>query len=339
VYKMTPAGKLTTLHNFTYGKDGANPYDALVQGRDGNYYGTAQYGGAHGLGVVFKITPQGTMTTLHSFNSSDGSEPEAGLIQGTDGNFYGTTYNGGGAGGYGTAFKMTPAGVLTTLHFFEDGVDGRSIVSGLVQTRDGNFYGTTSLGGPLGYGTVYSMTPAGEVTVLHNFDVTDGASPNLLFLATDGNFYGTTISGGANGDGTVFEVTSSGALTTLHNFDGTDGSLTFAGPTQSTDGNLFGTTQLGGSKNDGTVFQVRVGLGAFVKTLPASGKVGSGVKILGTNLIGATSVIFNGTAAAFTVVSATEITTAVPGAAISGPVQVTTPSGTLVSNEAFQVTH
>jgi uncharacterized repeat protein (TIGR03803 family) len=195
VYKMTPAGKLTTLHNFTYGKDGANPYDALVQGRDGNYYGTAQYGGAHGLGVVFKITPQGTMTTLHSFNSSDGSEPEAGLIQATDGNFYGTTYNGGGAGGYGTAFKMTPAGVLTTLHYFEDGVDGRSIVSGLVQTSDGNFYGTTSLGGPLGYGTVYSMTPAGEVTVLHNFDVTDGASPNLLLLATDGNFYGTTISG------------------------------------------------------------------------------------------------------------------------------------------------
>jgi uncharacterized repeat protein (TIGR03803 family) len=134
-------------------------------------------------------------------------------------------------------------------------------------------------------------------------------------------------------------VTSSGALTTLHNFDGTDGSLTFAGPTQSTDGNLFGTTQLGGSKNDGTVFQVQVGLGAFVKTLPASGKVGVGVKILGTNLIGATSVIFNGTAAAFTVVSATEITTTVPAAAISGPVQVTTPSGTLVSNEVFQVTH
>jgi uncharacterized repeat protein (TIGR03803 family) len=336
VYKITPAGKLTTLHSFNF-SDGYNPCDALVQGADGNFYGTTTYGGAHLLGNVFKITPQGVVTNLHSFDSSDGSEPEASVIQGTDGNFYGTTYNGGAAGSYGTVFKMTPAGVLTTLHFFEDDIDGRSIVSGLVQASDGNFYGTTSLGGPLGYGTFYVMTPTGAVTVLHNFDITDGDSPNLLLLGTDGNFYGTTIGGGVNGDGTVFEATSQGTVTTLHTFTGPDGDFVFAGPAQATDGNLYGVTQLGGSKNDGVVFQMQIGLGAFVKTVPTSGMVGISVKILGTSLTGATSVSFNGTAAAFTIVSATEITTTLPAGATTGTVQVTTRSGMLKSNLAFRV--
>jgi uncharacterized protein (TIGR03437 family) len=111
----------------------------------------------------------------------------------------------------------------------------------------------------------------------------------------------------------------------------------FAGPAQATDGNLYGVTQLGGSKNDGTVFQVKVGLGPFVKTVPASGRVGAKVKILGTSLTGATSVSFNGTAAAFTVVSATEIAATAPAGATTGTVQVTAPSGTLLSNVAFQV--
>jgi uncharacterized repeat protein (TIGR03803 family) len=337
IYKITPAGKLTTVHSFAF-NDGYNPYDALVQGSDGNYYGTTTYGGAHLLGNVFKMTPQGVVTNLHSFNSSDGSEPESGLIQGTDGDLYGTTYNGGLSGGYGTAFKITSSGVFTTLHFFQDSVDGDAIVSGLVQGNDGNFYGTAS-GGPLGYGTVYVMTPTGTVTVLHNFDVTDGDNPNLLVLGTDGNFYGTTIGGGANGDGVLFEITPSAAFSILHTFTGPDGDFIFAGPMQATDGNLYGTTQLGGSKNEGTVFQQNVGLGAFVKTLPRAAKVGAGVKILGNNLTAATGVTFNGTAAAFTVVSATEITTTLPAGATTGTVQVTTPGGTLSSNVAFQVTH
>ncbi|HEV2379931.1 MAG TPA: choice-of-anchor tandem repeat GloVer-containing protein [Terriglobia bacterium] len=336
VYKITPAGKLTTLHSFNF-SDGYNPYDALIQATDGNFYGTTQFGGAHLLGNVFKMTPQGVVTNLHSFNSSDGSEPEAGVIQGSDGNFYGTTYNGGSSGSYGTVFKMTPEGVLTTLHFFSDETDGRAIVSGLVEASDGNFYGTASLGGPLGYGTIYTITPAGALTVLHNFDTTDGSSPNLLLLGTDGNFYGTTISSGANGDGTVFEITPQGALTTLHNFDKTDGDLPFAGPAQGTNGNLYGVTQFGGSKSDGTVFQLGVGLGPFVKTVPASGKAGASVTILGNKLTGATSVSFNGTPATFKIVSATEITTTVPAGATTGTVQVNTPGGTLFSNLVFQV--
>ena len=335
IYKITPTGKLTTMHSFAF-SDGYNPYDALVLGSDGNYYGTTTFGGAHLSGNVFKMTPQGVVTNLHSFNTSDGSEPEAGLIQGIDGNFYGTTYTGGGAGGYGTAFKITAAGVFTSLHSFNDDVDGRAVVPGLVEGTDGNFYGAAG-GGPTGYGTIYSMTPTGTVTVLHNFDVTDGDNANTLVLGTDGNFYGTTIGGGANGDGVAFEITPQGAYTVLHTFTGTDGDFIFAGPTQATDGNLYGTTQLGGSKNDGTVFRLGVGLGAFVKTLPVAAKVGAGVKILGNSLKGATSVTFNGTAAAFTVVSATEITTTVPAGATTGTVQVNTPSGTLLSNVAFQV--
>jgi uncharacterized repeat protein (TIGR03803 family) len=335
VYKITPAGKLTTLHSFAF-SDGYNPYDALVLGSDGNYYGTTTFGGAHLAGNVFKMTPQGVVTNLHSFSTSDGSEPEAGLIQGTDGNFYGTTYTGGGAGGYGTAFKITPAGVFTSLHSFDDSVDGRAVVPGLVEGNDGNFYGAAS-GGPTGYGTIYSMTPTGTVTVLHNFDVTDGDNANTLVLGTDGNFYGTTIGGGVNGDGVVFEITPSGSYTVLHTFTGPDGDFIFAGPMQATDGNVYGTTQLGGSKNDGTVFQLKVGLGAFVKTVPVSAKVGAGVKILGNSLPGATSVTFNGSAATFHVVSATEITTTVPAGATTGTLQVTTPSGTLSSNVGFRV--
>jgi len=336
VYKITPTGKLTTLHSFSF-TDGYNPYDALVQGSDGNFYGTTTYGGTHLIGNVFKMTPQGVVTNLHSFNSSDGSEPEAGLIQGTDGNLYGTTYTGGAAGSYGTAFKITPAGVFTSLHFFEDGVDGRQIVPGLVQGTDGNFYGTAGGGGPLGYGTVYSMTPEGTVTVLHNFDITDGDAPNTLMLGTDGNFCGTTISGGANGDGVLFEITPQGSYTVLHTFTGPDGDFIFAGPMQATDGNLYGTTQLGGSKNDGTVYKVGVGLGAFVKSVPTAGKVGASVKILGNSMTGATSVSFNGTAATFHVVSATEITATVPSGATTGTIQVSTASGTLSSNVGFQV--
>jgi uncharacterized repeat protein (TIGR03803 family) len=337
VFKITQRGTLTTLHSFNI-SDGYNPYATLVQGTDGSFYGTTESGGAHILGTVFKMTPQGTLTTLHSFNSTDGSSPEAALIQDTDGNFYGTTYN-GGTEGYGTAFKMTPGGTLTLLHVFSDQTEGSAIVSGLVQASDGDFYGSTTRGGPNSYGAVYTMTSTGTVTVLHGFNATDGASPNALVLATDGNFYDTTISGAANIDGTVFEITPQGVLTTLHTFNGSDGADSFAGLVQHTTGKFYGTTRVGGSKNDGTVFRLDVGLGAFAKTVPTAGKVGAKVKILGTSLTGATSVSFNGVSSAFTVVSASEITTTVPTGATTGTVQVTAPGGTLLSNLAFRVTH
>jgi uncharacterized repeat protein (TIGR03803 family) len=356
VFKITPEGTLTTLHSFCskmYCADGAGP-GGLVQATDGNFYGATWEGGAYGRGTVFKITPGGTLTRLYSFcaqtNCTDGQWPSA-LVQGTDGNFYGTTVIGGTCGarffGCGTVFKITPRGTLTTLHRF-DGTDGVNPRAGLVLATDGNFYGTTSEGAACptwGCGTVFQITPGGTLTTLHNFDGTDGANPYAgLVQATDGSFYGTTELGGANGWGTVFTITPGGTLTTLHSFDDTDGSNPSA-LVQATDGNLYGTTQNGGANTGtrdcdlgcGTIFSLAVGLGPFVETLPTFGEVGATVMILGTDLTGATSVTFDGTAATFTVVSSSEITTTVPSGAATGKVQVTTPQGTLISNVDFGV--
>jgi uncharacterized repeat protein (TIGR03803 family) len=162
-----------------------------------------------------------------------------------------------------------------------------------------------------------------------------------LVRATDGNLYGTTVHGGANNDGTIFKITPGGTLTTLYSFCSqsacADGSQPYAGIVQDTNGKFYGTASSGGATNDGAVFSLSVGLHPFVETQPASGKVGTAVNILGTDLTGATRVTFNGISAAFTVVSASEITTAVPAGAATGTVQVITPRGALSSNISFRV--
>jgi uncharacterized repeat protein (TIGR03803 family) len=254
-----PAQTFTTLHIFD-GTDGEYPAAGLVQGTDGNFYGTTGYGGAttctYGCGTIFKITPAGTLTTLHSFDYTDGEYPlGVGLVQATDGNFYGTTYS-GAAYGYGTVFKITPASALTTLHSF-DSTDGANPKRGLLQATDGNFYGTTHSGGAYGYGTVFKITPASALTTLHSFDSTDGADPEAgLVQGTDGSFYGTTYFGGAYNYGTIFKITPAGTLTTLHSFDYTDGEYPLGGGlVQATDGNFYGTTSEG-ANGYGTVFKI-----------------------------------------------------------------------------------
>jgi uncharacterized repeat protein (TIGR03803 family) len=345
VFRITLSGMLTTLHSFCSQyrcPDGGYLYAGLVQAADGNFYGTTSAGGANDRGTVFKITPSGMLTTPHSFDGTDGSYPYAGLVRATDGNFYGTTVE-GGAHGKGTVFKITPGGMLTTLHSFAGfPTDGSLPYAGLVQATDGNFYGTTVGGGAHNRGTVFKITPGGMLTTLQSFDGTDGQDLYAgLVQATDGNFYGTTYEGGSNacsfGCGTVFKITPSGMLTTLHSFDGTDGSYPYAGLVQDTNGTFYGTTRLGGAHSYGAVFSLSVGLGPFVETQPTSGKVGAAVKILGTNLTGATSVTFNGTSAVFKVVSSSEITTTVPAGATTGKVKVVTPHGTLSSNVRFRV--
>ncbi len=255
-----PAQTVTILASFT-GANGANPQSSLVRGTDGNFYGTTYAGGANDLGTVFKITPSGTLTMLHSFQGpfSDGSTPFASLVQGTDGNFYGTTGS-GGSFGIGTVFKMTPSGTLTILHSFS-GADGAAPESELVQGSDGNFYGTTSQVGLNGVGTVFKITPGGTLTTLTSFGQS-GVSPyGGVVQATDGNFYGTTYAGGTGSSctgscGIIFKMTPSGTLTTLHNFNGTDGARPQASMVQGTDGNLYGTTFEGGTNNAGTVFKI-----------------------------------------------------------------------------------
>jgi len=366
VFRITPSGMLTTLYSFCAKAkcaDGELPSGGLVQATDGNFYGTTRSGGrgqyclAAGApcGTVFKITPDGALTTLYSFCGQpfclDGAEPVGALIQAKDGSLYGTTYS-GGAYGNGVVFKILRNGTFATVHslqFFE----GANPVAGVIQATDGNFYGSATQGGiHHDYGTVYKMTSTGTVRA-HSFNGADGITPyGALVQGTDGNFYGTTGEGGSGngssiacnpprGCGTLFRITSKGSLTSLYSFclqaNCPDGAGPAGGLVQGTDGNFYGTTSAGGSNNNGTVFVLSVGLGPFVKTLPTSGKVGAPVIILGTNLTGASSVTFNGTPATFTVVSSSEITTAVPTGATSGTVQLTTASSVLLSNVRFQV--
>jgi len=166
IFKITPGEGLTTLHNFcspSYCLDGAFPYAGLVQGGDGNFYGTT-LGGDNAKGTVFRITPSGTLTSLHWFcsqkspagNCLDGQNLYAGLVQGSDGNLYGTTAN-GGAYGNGEVFGITPSGVLSVIHSFSGGADGGNPYTGLIQGSDGNFYGMTYSGGANGQGTVFKL--------------------------------------------------------------------------------------------------------------------------------------------------------------------------------------
>ena len=239
------------LHTFT-GGDGSSPESALVQGSDGNFYGTTFYGGASSAGTIFVITPAGVLSTLHNFSGSDGLDPATSLVEGSDGNFYGTAQyggEGGGREGFGTVFMITPAGKFTRLHRF-DGSDGSEPSGPLVQGTDGNFYGTTGAGGANGNGAVFVITPAGSFTLLHSFDTSDGSQPGGgLVLGIDGNFYGATVGGGADDAGTVFQLTPAGGLTTLHSFSYTDGSEPF-GLVQGSDGNFYGTTYQGGADED-----------------------------------------------------------------------------------------
>jgi uncharacterized repeat protein (TIGR03803 family) len=256
-----PAQTLTTLVNFN-GTDGNQPNVSLVQGIDGNLYGTTTLGGTDGDGTVFKMTPTGTLATLHGFTGgNDGRFPYAGLLLGTDGNFYGTTSGGGANLFYGTVFKITSGGMLTTLHSF-DSTDGSEPLAGLVQAANGSFYGTTASGGANHDGTVFKITPEGALTTLYNFGGTDGAYPMAaLIQAANGNLYGTTYQGGANGLGTVFKVTLGGMLTTLHSFAGypSDGEEPYSALVQASNGSFYGTTWVGGADDDGTVFKITSG--------------------------------------------------------------------------------
>ncbi|MFZ0279723.1 MAG: choice-of-anchor tandem repeat GloVer-containing protein [Candidatus Sulfotelmatobacter sp.] len=375
VFTMSLSGTLWTLHSFDLA-DGSSPA-ALLQARDSNFYGVVEGGGANtgpncpqGCGAVFKMTLDDTLTTIYNFCSqaecADGAGPDS-LVQGADGNFYGTTNaDGNGANcvsadNCGTVFKITPEGTLTTLYRFcsQAACADGSLPTGLVQATDGNFYGVTTVGGvtnnlcPSGCGTLFRITPAGALTTLYSFcsqaACADGITPvGVPIQATDGNLYATTTAGGsstncpsANGCGTLFKITLSGTLAVLHQFVGTDGSDA-RGLMQATDGNFYGTTSAGGnsickSVGCGTVYILSEGLGPFVITVPTSREVGQCVRILGTDLIGATSVTFNGVSASFIVVSATEITATVPAGATTGTVEVTTPSGTLQSKLAFHV--
>ncbi len=209
------------------------PTAALIQATDGNFYGTTRDFGA---GMIFRMTPAGTVTILHAFRSGamEGADAAAPLIQASDGNFYGTTAS-GGASNRGTVFKMTPAGAFTLLHAFT-AMEGSGPTAALVEATDGNFYGSTPAG-PSAAGTVFMMTPGGVVTVLHTFTGLESGSPSGLIQASDGNFYGTLSNGSL---ASIFRMSSTGSVTILHTFPAGAGPGTSL--IQASDGALYGAT-------------------------------------------------------------------------------------------------
>ena len=233
VFKVTPAGTLTTLYTFSSGANGNSPA-ALIQATDGNFYGTTTQGGIGGQGTVFRLTPGGALTVIYTFcpkglPCTDGAGA-LGLIQAADGNFYGTTV-GGGALPFdsGTVFRITPAGTFTTLYNFcsqpacADGANP----AGLVQATNGNFYGTTIGGGvnnAVNGGTVFEITPAGALTTPYSFcflaACADGAQPRAgLIQASDGNSTGQPRAPTATStEARSSKITPGGAFTTLYSF-------------------------------------------------------------------------------------------------------------------------
>jgi uncharacterized repeat protein (TIGR03803 family) len=253
-----PGVALDTLYSFAGTTYGYSPFAGLVQTLDGNFYGTALLGGTTGDGTVFRMATNGAVSLVHSFNyNTDGSEPYAMLTLGTNGSLYGGNYV-GGSSGYGTVFRMTTNGVTTTLAAVNYTTSGGFPVAGLVQGKDGNFYGPTLQGGLSGYGTLFRVTSPAGFSTLRSFNGQNAAySSSKLIQAADGNFYGTAESGGTNGGwGTVYQTTPAGAITLLASFDYTRGGSPVAGLVQDTDGAFYGTAYYGGTNGAGSVFKM-----------------------------------------------------------------------------------
>ena len=272
VFRIGPSGSLTTLWTFGFSSQrdyhGSHPEDGLVQDSNGYFYGTTYDGGTNnGAGTVFQISTNSSLKILHTFHEAtdagDGSNPVAGLVQGCDGYFYGTTYN-GGSSGVGTIYRINSSGnSYTILHSFTNNPDGAHPVAGLVQGRDGYFYGTTQYAGTNGYGTVFQLNTNGSLTILHSFgNGSDGANPMArLAEGIDGNFYGTASTGGTNSDytvnyGTVFQISPSGNFTSLYSFTNLSDGSSPLGLVQGSDSNFYGTTLYGGVGDYGTVFRI-----------------------------------------------------------------------------------
>lgn len=336
VFSLASDGTLTVLNNMPLRLQ--NPVASLVEGDDGNFYGTSP--GTQQFetpGTVFKMTPRGKLALLHDFTrGKDGGNPIGMLILGFDGNFYGTTSD-GGFGDCGTVFRITKSGQLAALHNFL-GFDGCHPFGALFMADDGALYGTTYAGGDLNFGTVFRLDSDGTLVTLHEFQLSDGAGPYAgVMEATDGKFYGTTSSGGDYNFGTIFVVSKAGDFATVFRFDGFHGLGPEASLIQHTNGELYGTTTFGGFFNNGTVFSVALGLPTFVKAVRPVGRIGAQIGILGQGFSGVAEVSFNGVPAVFNVISDTYLATVVPAGATTGFIQVSTQQGVMKSNAEFHV--
>lgn len=281
---------LTTLYSFD-GTNGARPRAGLIQGTNGNFYGLAYQGGVNNLGTIYELTPAGGVTNRWSFNRTDGALPAAPFILGQDGNLYGEAL--GGTLGFGTLFQLTSGGTFSNLVSFVP-PNGVSTSGPLLQGQDGSFYGVTEQAATLGNsGTIYRMTPDGQVTNLYTFSGLDGYRPRGgMVQDPNGMLYGTTSQGGTNGGyGTIFKISTNGAFQSLWSFNQTNGSTPGIAPLVfGLDGNLYGTT-IGGGTNAfngsyGTIFRITPS-GEFTSLVSLDGgTMGASINaglLLGTN--------------------------------------------------------
>jgi len=266
---MAGAQTVTTLYNFVGGKtSGANPwYVTLVQGTNGELYGTTYNGGSKGLGTFFEVTTSGTLTVLHSFvgGKTDGENPTGGLTLGTDGNFYGTAQM-GGTSSQGVVFKMTTAGVITILHSFNAVFDGSFPWGPPIEGTDGNFYGTAS-GGKGQDGLVYKITTSsGAYSTLYTFTAATGNYPIAPpTQGTDGYLYVPASLGGLNQCGTIVKLSTAGVLQSTYDFPcGAGGAFPIGPLVQASNGNFYSTTQDGGTNGEGTIYQLTTSMGVTI---------------------------------------------------------------------------
>lgn len=273
IFKMSLEGEITHLASLYRDIHGTSPFERLLEGSDGNFYGTSLTGGEHyqslASGTVFKMTPDGTVTTLHHFDGESGAYPRGTLVEGDDGHYYGVTER-GGAYDQGTIYRVSSAGKHEILHSFEMAT-GSSPHGGLAKGDDGSFYGTAKHGGVHdggNPGVVFKITPAGEYRVLHWF--TNNA-PELgcncgvarpvgdLILAQDGFFYGVTELGtehkGIGTSGTVYRISPAGDFSTVVYFP-VKGAVNANGLIQGSDGHLYGTAHRGGEHDRGLIFRI-----------------------------------------------------------------------------------
>ncbi|HTR24710.1 MAG TPA: choice-of-anchor tandem repeat GloVer-containing protein [Terriglobales bacterium] len=273
VWMVTKKGQESILHTFVgLNDDGMYPYYVTpVLDKAGNLYGTTVYGGHYGNGVVFKLTPTGGYSTLHSFSSTndDGYNPVSGVTLDAKGNIYGVAAA-GGTYGFGVLFEITAAGSYSVLYNFQGGGDGMMPYNPPV-LKGGSLYGTTEAGGANNCGAVYKFTPAkgkkpAKETILHSFtNQPEGVEPwtGALVFDKQGNIYGTTMGGGTYASGMVYKLAPNGTLTVLYSFDQTpNGGSPFGGVVLDTAGNLYTTAAFGGN------LQGEYGAGTIVKITP-----------------------------------------------------------------------
>jgi uncharacterized repeat protein (TIGR03803 family) len=340
LYRISPDGVYTILHSFSTTTNGAAAVGSVIE-VNGKLYGTTVGDnlGVVGPSVYSYDLSTGTFATVYEFNSSQLFFIGSALLHASDGNLYGL---GSASDHCGAAFKMTPSGKLLNIYSFDCSLDVgiNEINAPLVEGSDGNFYGTGEKGGSGGSGSVFKMDRSGNVSVLHYFGAdNDGINPGTgLVAATDGNLYGTTTYGQGNaGNGIIYQISTSGNYQQIYLWSGFN--RTPWGIFQDTDGKFYGYLIFGGGAHGtGAFYSLDMDLGPFITFVSSTGAVGQVVQILGQGLTGSSGVTFNGVPATkFTVAKDTFMTAVVPSGATTGPVVVTTPTGTLTSNKSFSV--